>query len=310
MAQAQMGRGYPVTAGAVVGTVEIAVTFPLEFVKRQMQLQQLASPRALNSAVKTFHSPWHCATLTLHNKGLRGLYAGFSGWVLFAGPRSAIRFGTFDALHRMMPTTNTNISNRARDSLAGLGAGMAEAALAQTPNQAIAVKMIHDQSPGGDKRFTSFAHAARCIYAEYGIRRGFFCGLQPALVKGASTNMIRFCIFNSLKRISLGEAEARKPLPPFEAMCAGAFAGAVSAILTQPVDTVMAMMQGLESEKFRRMGLLGCGRALVHAGGVRCLFHGMTSRLLRVSLEVALQFSLFEQVNALLVSLSWGGRED
>ena len=62
----------------------------------------------------------------------------------------------------------------------------------------------------------------------------------------------------------------------------------------------MAAMQGLEAETFRKLGLVGTTRVLVEAGGVRCLYYGLVPRLARVTLEVALQFTLFEQIGSRL----------
>ena len=45
------------------------------------------------------------------------------------------------------------------DLAAGLVSGALEAALVQTPNQAVQVKMVHDQSPQGPHRYRSLLHA-------------------------------------------------------------------------------------------------------------------------------------------------------
>lgn len=46
-----------------------------------------------------------------------------------------------------------------------------------------------------------------------------------------------------------------------QAVLCGGTAGVVSAIVTQPIDTVMAQAQGLESARFK--GSLACARELV-----------------------------------------------
>ena len=72
------------------------------------------------------------------------------------------------------------------DTVNGFAAGIVEAALCQTPNQVIAIKMIHDQSPRGPKRYSGLAHAVACMYRESGVL-GFYQGLGPAVAKGAAT---------------------------------------------------------------------------------------------------------------------------
>ena len=159
--------------------------------------------------------------------------------------------------------------------------------------QAISTKMLHDTSPAGPQRMRGFAHAVRMIYAEHGVRRGFFCGLEPALIKGASTNCIRFPIYGAWKRRIQDEGDAR--LTALEAVACGAIAGGVSAVATQPIDTIMAQAQGLESARFRNSW--ACAREICSAGGVRALYFGLGPRVVRVCLEIGLQFGLYEAIS-------------
>ena len=297
-----MPSQHPILSGTLVGSIEICFTFPFEFVKRQLQLQQLSSALARRASVR-FEGPLHCASHTMSASGWRGLYVGFEPFFLFAGPRSAIRFYSFEALSAIAGGGRTPAAatpSAAVDTACGFGAGLCEAALGQTPNQAISTKMLHDASPSGQRRFRSFAHAVSLIYAEHGFWRGFFCGIEPALIKGATTNAIRFPVFGALKQRLLeresaaGAQQPRSQLRPAEAVLAGATAGAVSAVATQPIDTVMAQAQGLESHRFRNS--LHCAREIVAAGGVRALYFGVGPRVVRVMIEVGLQFSLYEAI--------------
>jgi hypothetical protein len=110
------------------------------------------------------------------------------------------------------------------------------------------------------------------------------------------TNGIRFPVFGGLKRFMQDGNDQAGPLPPHQAMLAGASAGVVSAVVSQPIDTVMAQAQGLESGKFKNS--LSCARALVAAGGVRALYFGLSTRCTRVAFEIGLQFSLYEHVSS------------
>ena len=142
-----MPTRHPVAAGWVAGTLEIGVTFPFEYVKTQLQLRQQAS--GLYAAERSFRGPLHCAASTVRQSGFGGLYRGGTSWVVFAGPRSAVRFGTFEFLADLSRQRDlaSTIGQPAVDTVNGFAAGIVEAAVAQTPNQVIAIKMIHDQSP-------------------------------------------------------------------------------------------------------------------------------------------------------------------
>eukprot|EP00656_Telonema_subtile_P013009 TRINITY_DN16592_c0_g1_i1.p1 TRINITY_DN16592_c0_g1~~TRINITY_DN16592_c0_g1_i1.p1 ORF type:complete len:117 (-),score=18.11 TRINITY_DN16592_c0_g1_i1:254-604(-) len=81
-------------------------------------------------------------------------------------------------------------------------------------------------------------------------------------------------------------------------MFAGGSAGAISAVVTQPLDTVKTNMMGLEGAQYKSS--FSCFRKLVSSGGVISLYRGLQPRLIRVITEVALQFAAFEQISTLV----------
>ena len=274
-----MAPEHPVLAGSIAGICEISVTFPFEYVKTQLQLQQQAS--GLYAGEKAYAGSIDCAIRTVRQHGLLGLYRGGMSWAVFAGPRSGVRFGAFEALsgasrEHELPSF---WGQAAVDATNGLLAGVCEAALCQTPNQVIAIKMIHDMSPRGPKQYRGFAHCVASIWREEGVA-GFYKGLTPAVAKGATTNAIRFLGYGRLKELMRGGDDA--PLSPLQSMLAGGTAGAVSALATQPIDTVKANMMGLDAGRYRSS--IHCAVALARAGGVMTLFNGATPRVIRGAL--------------------------
>ena len=154
----------------------------LELIKNSLQTQpgRYAGPRdALVS--------------NLRANGPTVLYRGIPSWLLFAFPRSAIRFTVFDqtaaALDTQMGTAG-EAGGRAggavggavggaaaggsartggdggaarqrvvRDLLAGIVAGVVEAITCLTPNQNLAIKLTHDANlPATQQRFTRVRH--------------------------------------------------------------------------------------------------------------------------------------------------------
>lgn len=281
---ASTGVQHPVLAGAVAGTMEICITFPIEYVKTQLQLQQQAS--GLFAGEKAYAGSLDCATRTLSERGFMGLYRGATSWVVFAGPRSAVRFGAFEALSSASSEYGlpSALGQATVDTANGFAAGIVEAALCQTPNQVIAIKMIHDQSPNGPNQYRGFLHCVASIYRADGLL-GLYQGLGIAVVKGAVTNAIRFLGYGQLKPLFQGPAAADgtppPPLAPWQSMLAGGVAGAVSAVVSQPIDTVKANMMGLEAKQFNSS--LHCAVSIVRAGGISALFNGVQPRVARVS---------------------------
>ena len=87
---------YPVLAGTVAGSLEIFVTYPIEYVKTQLQLQVASS--ALYTAETRYTGTVDCLVRTVRAHGPIGLYQGGASWLVAAGPRAAVRFGAFEAL--------------------------------------------------------------------------------------------------------------------------------------------------------------------------------------------------------------------
>ena len=116
------------------------------------------------------------------------------------------------------------------DFTCGLGAGACEAALCQTPNQSIQIKLLHDASPAVSVKQYShlpFFRACAAIARTHGVL-SFYDGLAPAVVKGALTNSVRFVGYKGITRQLDG------PPTPLQSMLAGGVAGAVSAVVSQP----------------------------------------------------------------------------
>ena len=212
---------------------------PIEYVKTQLQLQVASS--ALYTAETSYTGTFDCLRRTVQVHGFVGLYQGGSSWLVAAGPRAAVRFGAFEALAHSAPSValRERYGRSASDFINGLLSGALEAALVQTPNQAIQVKMVHDQSPQGPKRYRNLLHATKEIYSEFGLVKGFLGGLSPTVAKVALCNAIRFTGFGSISdqlRARAGRAGgAEAPLNPAETMTAGGLAGAISAVVSQPI---------------------------------------------------------------------------
>mmetsp|Transcript_21104 Transcript_21104/g.72982 ORF Transcript_21104/g.72982 Transcript_21104/m.72982 type:complete len:82 (-) Transcript_21104:739-984(-) len=63
----------------------------MEFAKCHLQLQHGAA-----QAGPGYRSSLHCLQSTFAQHGVTGLYKGATVWFVFSGPRSSIRFATFE----------------------------------------------------------------------------------------------------------------------------------------------------------------------------------------------------------------------
>ena len=227
-----------------------------------------------------------CLLRTVRSKGFLGLYQGATPWFVFAGPRSALRFATFEAARDHFGTF-----------ACGTIAGVVEALFTQTPMQAIQIKLVHDASPAVvHKRFAGMGFLAACreILRTDGFLRGFFCGVAPAVAKGAVTNGVRFFGYHGI--VSRFATDGKPPLPSRWPRAASPAPS--PPVVSQPIDTVKANMMGLDAARYSSS--FHCARAIVRSDGILALWNGVGPRTGRVFVEVGLQFTLFEQIFALV----------
>ena len=151
--------------------------------------------------------------------------------------------------------------------------------------------MIHD-SMAPTPRFRGFFHALWKIPYREGFFTGLYAGCSATAIKGATTNSIRFATFTQLGQWVQGRSGKPK-LEASESMACGGAAGAVSVLISHPIDTVKSNMQSLGASS-RYKGNLDCARQIIAEFGYGGLFKGIATRGMRVTLEVALLFTLYE----------------
>uniref|UniRef100_A0A3P9PLS0 Solute carrier family 25 member 1a n=1 Tax=Poecilia reticulata TaxID=8081 RepID=A0A3P9PLS0_POERE len=308
-------------SGGIAGAIEICITFPTEYVKTQLQLDERANPpryrgigRSLGhygmsqwarmsfcaGLVMLSHSVllwvWtgDCVRLTVQDHGLRGLYRGLSSLLYGSIPKSAVRFGTFEMLSNPMRDHTGRLDNK-RSLLCGLGAGIAEAVLVVCPMETLKVKLIHDQC-SLRPRYRGFFHGVSEIIREQGVR-GTYQGLTPTVLKQGTNQAIRFYVMNALRNWYNGD-EPRREMHPIVTAMFGATAGAVSVFGNTPLDVVKTRMQGLEAYRYKNT--LDCAFQILKHEGPQAFYKGTVPRLGRVCLDVAIVFVIYEEVVKLL----------
>uniref|UniRef100_A0A914W2A0 Citrate transport protein n=1 Tax=Plectus sambesii TaxID=2011161 RepID=A0A914W2A0_9BILA len=270
-----------VVAGGITGGIEICITFPTEYVKTQMQLDQRA-------AEPKYKGPIDCVKQTTASHGVRGLYRGLSVLVYGSIPKSAFRFGTFEWLKGHAVDEKGNLAPHMR-LLCGLGAGLSEAIFAVTPMETIKVKFIDDQT-SKKPRFRGFFHGVSEIIKAEGIR-GTYQGLTATMAKQGSNQAIRFYVMETLKDWYRG-GDPNVKINKLLVGAFGAVAGAASVYGNTPIDVVKTRMQGLEAKKYKNT--IDCAVQIWKHEGPMAFYKGTVPRLSRVCLDVAITFMIYD----------------
>ena len=82
-----------VIAGGITGGIEICITYPTEYVKTQLQLDE---------KVGKYKGIFDCAKQTVQTNGVKGLYRGLPVLLYGSIPKSAVRFGGFEQFKKLM----------------------------------------------------------------------------------------------------------------------------------------------------------------------------------------------------------------
>ena len=266
-------------AGGITGGIEICITYPTEYVKTQLQLDE---------KVGKYKGIIDCTKQTVQTNGIRGLYRGLSVLVYGSIPKSAVRFGSFEKFKTIMMDEKGNLSPVNR-LVCGLGAGVSEAIFAVTPMETIKVKFINDQRSANPK-FRGFFHGVREIVREQGVR-GLYQGLTPTIMKQGSNQAIRFYIMETSKDWYRG-GDPSKPVPKLLVGTFGAFAGACSVIGNTPLDVIKTRMQGLEASKYKNTW--DCAKKIWVNEGFKAFYKGSIPRMSRVCLDVGITFIIYD----------------
>lgn len=281
-------------AGALAGVSEAAVTYPLEFVKTQLQIAEAragggggdggsGTPQA---------SSWRVARATVKRHGFRGLYRGVSSNLVFGFPRSAVRFGVYqavlDALHAAPGPAPTNAV-----FAAGLVAGVVESVTVLVPMNTISVRLIADNN-AAVPRFRGLVHAIRELVATEGFR-AVYAAPGPTLIKNACNASVRFSLYTEIHGwLSRGQRGVPQDASHATvlALTAGALSGCASVLVNHPVDVVKSRIQAKPPGTYA--SAVACARAVYASQGARGLYVGLAPRLVRVSFEIGLSFAFFE----------------
>ncbi|KAI6652046.1 hypothetical protein LOD99_4591 [Oopsacas minuta] len=275
--------GKAILAGGIAGGIEIMITFPTEYVKTQLQLDE-------KSATPKFKGVTDCIKQTYRGHGFFGFYRGLSSLLYGSIPKASVRFAMFEYLKNQLSDEKGNLS-QGGTLLSGLGAGMTEAVLVVCPMETIKVKFIHDQTQPSP-RYRGFFHGVRLILREEGFF-GVYKGLLPTILKQGTNQMIRFFVFTNLKKWKQG-GENTKNIGSFYTFIFGGLAGAASVFGNTPIDVVKTRMQGLESHKYKSSW--DCVVQIFKKEGVMAFYKGTIPRLGRVCADVAIVFTIYEKV--------------
>jgi solute carrier family 25 citrate transporter 1 len=310
--------------GIITGTLEAAICYPTELVKTQLQLQSKVGSRTTHNArasaaarvSKTTHkalthtlqqiiasqqqsNPQYsgmldCAKKTVSRNGFMGLYRGAMPLVVGSSGKQAARWTAYTETSKLFRREDGTIALPA-NMFSGFCAGMSEAIFAVTIIETIKTRVTDDMHRGTKKYSGSLDACIKILRSEG--PGGLYRGLVPTIAKQGTNQMVRFPFQQFYVHTITGGDEEKKKNPLYHGL-AGGMAGATSVLVTMPQDTLKTRMQGEEAKALYK-NTLDCARQIIKNEGFMFFYSGTWPRLVRVSLDVGITFTIMPWLSQL-----------
>lgn len=271
----------PLAAGCIAGGIEATAVWPMEYIKTQLQLQTRAKGVKL-----PYTGMISGLSYTVRTTGFLSLYRGLAPTLVGSVPKAGIRFGLNSMIKESLRDKNGNLTP-AKNFLAGLGAGVAEAIAIVAPVETVKTKVIELNKP--------FIEGFKYILSTEGIK-GVYQGAAATALKQGTNQGFRFMWFNEYKRIVTKDGQ--EPLSPLGGLLGGMSAGCFSTVCNNPFDVVKTRLQGTKASQYA--GTLDCFRQILAKEGLGAFYAGVVPRLGRVVPGQGIIFMSFEAIEAFL----------
>ena len=260
----------------------------------------------------------HTIRAIIKNERLLGLWKGNGANCLRSFPQKGILFATndyFKAGFRSALNSDSALVSCLSGSAAGITASAATFPLDVTRMRISATKV---EGTGVERR--SFRVVMVDIFQKEGAR-GLYRGIRPTLLGAVPYEGIKFGAFDGLQNLwkwtfhgeergetreggdgggeGGGGGEAAAKIPLYGKLMCGATAGIAAGMVMYPNDTVRRRMQvagamggGADDRVFT--GILDCARDTYRRGGIPRFYRGLTTYLVRMVPNAAIQFFAYD----------------
>jgi len=314
-------------AGGLAGAASRTVVSPLERLKILQQVQ----PQSTRSAVggsrsgAAYSGVWQGLVKMWREEGFRGYMRGNATNCIRIAPYSAVQFTTYETLKEYLKDPVTGQLNDHRKLTAGALAGIASVVstypldLVRSRISIASASMFDDAlkigptcTPETKARIRAEIAARQSklpgiwpmtlkVYREEGGWRGLYRGCIATSAGVAPYVSLNFYVYEALRAHFVDE---HNEISTVSKLACGGVAGSISQTLTYPLDVLRRRMQmiGMKDERlgFKDKTSWAVIRSLFKAEGVRGLYRGLTSNLLKVAPSIATSFTVYETVQQLL----------
>ncbi|KAL2652140.1 hypothetical protein R1flu_020268 [Riccia fluitans] len=229
--------GIGAVAGGIAGGFTNVTLHPIDTVKTKLQTR---------GASQMYNGPLDVISKILASQGIAGFYSGVQAAFIGSVMSSSVYFGTYELVKGVFSSVARWPEALVPPFAAALGNITSSAIL--VPKEVIKQRM---QAGATGTAREVFMHT---IQTE-GVL-GLYAGYSAALLRNLPTNIISFSTFEYLKMAWLKGTDKVR-LDPWQSVVSGAFAGALSAAVTTPLDLVKTRLMTQARAQVAVTGLSG-----------------------------------------------------
>jgi hypothetical protein len=286
-----------VVGGIAAGLGESA-TFPLDFTKTRLQLQnELGKTLSGDAATKSL-GMLRTARHILMTEGLLAMYGGVSAAVLRQFVYGGIGVGLYAPIRQLV--IGEGVDAKSAPLWKKIAAGALSGSVGQllaNPFDVVKVRLQADgrlAALGQAPRYAGTWSALVRIPAEEGLG-GFYKGLAPSVGRAAVINGCGIASYDATKGVVTQLTGRSQGLVP--QVLASLVSGLVSALVSTPFDVIKTRMMNQPRERPLYSGPLDCALKTARAEGITGLYKGFTPAYARLAPHRVVHFVTLEQLN-------------
>lgn len=277
-------------AGALGCSITHAALCPVDVVKTRIQLEPARYNKGMISAFRT----------VVKEEGAMALATGLGPTAAGYFIQGALKFGGYEFWKkRAIEYMGIEAAREHRIAIYLGSSAIAEffADVALCPLEATRIRLVSqpDFAKGLVGAFTR-------LWREEGVIRGFYSGFIPILFKQIPYTMAKFAVQEQsaemiYRGIGKSRAECSDGMNTGVYLASGLIAGTASAIISQPADTLLSLMN---KQKDASGGIMSRLIKTARDTGIVGLFGGLGPRIVMVATLTAGQFAIYGDIKRIL----------
>ncbi|CAA22679.2 Carrier protein [Schizosaccharomyces pombe] len=285
-------------SGGIAGIVSRTCTAPLD----RLKVMLISDTGSKPSPKYPFATLLHTTKVLWNRNGIRSFFVGNGINVLKVMPESSIKFGTYEAMKRVLGISSSSENHSPLYSYLAGGMAGSVAQMFIYPVDTLKFRIQCSDLSRGQHGKSIILSNAKELYKSVGIR-GYYRGVLVGILGMFPYSATDLGTFEGLKRTWIGILASRDNVDPQDVklpnglvMAFGALSGSTGATIVFPLNVIRTRLQtqGTSAHPATYDGFIDCFYKTTKNEGFRGLYKGLSPNLLKVAPSVAISYLVYE----------------